>query len=152
MEEKQQQVVTLITTNNNVKEASDLLLSLPLLDHPLSYFQPIFNALNGLQRINLFKALLAGHPIKKGEERKEGEDDEGYMLRFFLCLRPSEHGVVMEDMEAEEIEVMLKRLEEDKKVAVYELLPYHIVEKIVPILTVCLFFLFSFTTLYVNNI
>lgn len=134
MEDQQQEIVNLVTQQNNSVSAAQQLLALPH-DKPASFFPPIFTSINGLQRINLFKALMASHTLQP-------PDDNGLMLKFFTCLRPSEHGVVLEDMEVEQIDIMLKQMDEDQKVALYELLPYHVVEKIVPIMTVLPLFYF----------
>jgi hypothetical protein len=52
MNEQQQAIVSLVT-QNNVTEAADKALALK--DNPASFFLPIFDGINGLQRIQLFK-------------------------------------------------------------------------------------------------
>eukprot|EP00026_Physarum_polycephalum_P008964 Phypoly_transcript_09071.p2 GENE.Phypoly_transcript_09071~~Phypoly_transcript_09071.p2 ORF type:complete len:149 (+),score=27.91 Phypoly_transcript_09071:955-1401(+) len=123
---EQQQAIASLVTQNNVTDAADKALALK--DNPASFFLPIFDGINGLQRIQLFKAILAAHPLVP-------PDDQGLMHKFFICLRPSEHGVVLEEMANDQIVIMLQPMDEQKKVEMYELLPYTVVEKLVPIMT-----------------
>jgi len=126
MDEHQQNIISLVT-QNKCQEAAEQILAQK--DKSLdSFFLPIFDGINGLQRIQLFKSLLLSHTLTP-------PDDDGILLKFFTCIRPSEHGVILEDMENSQIEIMLKRMEESKKIELYELLPYNVVEKLVPIMT-----------------
>ena len=133
MDEQQQAIASLVTQNKATEAAQQALL---LKEKPAPFFLAVFDAINGLQRIELFKAILAAHPLVP-------PDDSGLMLKFYTCLRPSEHGVVLEEMDNEQIVVMLKLMEEHKKVEMFELLPYTVVEKLVPIMTVFTSSLFS---------
>ena len=131
--DEQQAIASLVTQNKATEAAQQALL---LKDKPAPFFLAIFDGINGLQRIELFKAILAAHSLVP-------PDDSGLMLKFYQCLRPSEHGVVLEEMDNEQIVIMLKLMEEHKKVEMFELLPYTVVEKLVPIMTVFTSSLFS---------
>lgn len=143
MDEQQQAIVSLVTQNKVTEAAEQALVHK---DKPASsFFLPIFDGINGLQRIQLFKAIRSAHPLVP-------PDDSGVMLKFFTCLRPSEHGVVLEEMDNEQIVIMLKPMDEQKKVDMFELLPYNVVEKLVPIMTVRVFYLHVLYTNFRFNI
>jgi len=58
-----------------------------------------------------------------------------YDLNYFLLLHPSEQGIILEELDLEKISAMLKDLSLEKRVSLFEVLPYHIVEKVTPLMT-----------------
>ncbi len=135
MDDQQQAIQTLLASKS-FTEAAKQILTLPY-DKPTNYFLPLFDSSNGLERMQLFRELLSSHPLQQDEESGSSEGKQGgYMVKYFLCLRPSEHGVILEDMEIEKIQILLGSLNEEKRVEMVELVPYHVVEKLLPILSV----------------
>jgi len=125
MDEERQTILALLRTSA-LRESSQRLLALPA-DTPPSFFVPLFDAINALERIALLRELIAAaHPLAQHATR---------VARCFVCLRSSEHGVILEEIELEKAQIVLGVLGKEERIAIVELLPYNVVEKLLPILT-----------------